>query len=254
MTPLARAAMATPQATATLPIGSRGPAASSATTSATPTHTPADVEKRPSELFSHFDLDNDGSINREEFLAVLERWHIHISPEQVDALMKALDTDGDGRISAAEFSKVLQSAMDTDSKVCVSMVIPSTSSVDVQGTEADLLTRRNEVLQFFAQRFGGSTAKAAHQGAYQAYNGDLVYEQGIVVDTFTTPVKWKESASRIRKQVQLWCSAWGQECIALIVNGSMEFVVPPENSASPEQILHSMMRHLDTYAQWGVLD
>lgn len=57
--------------------------------------------------FSVFDINHDGRISREEFLAGLsaltELAGTAITPSQAEELLKALDKDGDGEISFTEF-------------------------------------------------------------------------------------------------------------------------------------------------------
>ena len=54
-------------------------------------------------VFKKYDADGGGSIDRDEFAAVLEEFKILLSPAEVAAVFKIFDPDGGGTISYIEF-------------------------------------------------------------------------------------------------------------------------------------------------------
>ena len=57
--------------------------------------------------WKYVDLDNSGTVNRQELERALKMWGIEMSPAHVAQLWKACDTTGDGEISYAEFVSAL---------------------------------------------------------------------------------------------------------------------------------------------------
>lgn len=56
--------------------------------------------------FKKFDADNNGYITTTELSHILSRMGRHLSRQDVDAMIKSIDTSGDGRISFDEFCKL----------------------------------------------------------------------------------------------------------------------------------------------------
>jgi Ca2+-binding EF-hand superfamily protein len=66
------------------------------------------------ELFSQFDADHDGTLNREELKAfydglVANRADLGLSADGYDAWYSTIDKDGDGTVNVAELANYLQS-------------------------------------------------------------------------------------------------------------------------------------------------
>ena len=59
------------------------------------------------ECFKEFDADGSGFIENKEVAAICEKLGMKATKEEVDALIKEADTSKDGKISLAEFTKVL---------------------------------------------------------------------------------------------------------------------------------------------------
>lgn len=55
------------------------------------------------EIFDHYDRDQNGSIDRGEFVAVCEALGAGFTDEEIAAGWDAVDSDGNGRISWKEF-------------------------------------------------------------------------------------------------------------------------------------------------------
>ncbi|KAK8789382.1 hypothetical protein WA538_001159 [Blastocystis sp. DL] len=55
------------------------------------------------EAFAVFDVDKDGYITKSELHQVMNRLGENLTDEQLDAMIKEADTDGDGKINIAEF-------------------------------------------------------------------------------------------------------------------------------------------------------
>lgn len=53
--------------------------------------------------FRQFDQDNSGYIQAKELETVLQRMGRRLNKSEIDAMVKALDTTGDGKISFEEF-------------------------------------------------------------------------------------------------------------------------------------------------------
>nr|XP_034323714.1 neo-calmodulin [Crassostrea gigas] len=59
------------------------------------------------EAFKLFDKDNNGCITVTELRNILTETGQKIRPEEADELMKAIDTDGDGKIDYEEFCRMM---------------------------------------------------------------------------------------------------------------------------------------------------
>ena len=59
----------------------------------------ADTEKELKEAFSVFDQDGDGFINARELKQVMANLGENLSDEDIDAMVKEADKDGDGKIN-----------------------------------------------------------------------------------------------------------------------------------------------------------
>lgn len=62
--------------------------------------------------FKLFDMDNSGSIDREELIKILMATHMSTDPSQVeskvDAIMRQGDTDGSGELEVDDFHQVAE--------------------------------------------------------------------------------------------------------------------------------------------------
>jgi Ca2+-binding EF-hand superfamily protein len=56
------------------------------------------------ETFEHFDEDDDGSIDREEFADVMDALGADMSPDELDVGFDIIDEDGNGEIEYDEFA------------------------------------------------------------------------------------------------------------------------------------------------------
>ena len=59
--------------------------------------------------FKAFDLNGDGFITPEELKTVLNKQNASLNDDQVNAFLKAADTNGDGKIDYPEFLKLMSS-------------------------------------------------------------------------------------------------------------------------------------------------
>jgi len=55
------------------------------------------------EIFGHFDKNNNGVIERDEFVALLTALEADLTPDQIDAGLVALDKNKNGQIEFQEF-------------------------------------------------------------------------------------------------------------------------------------------------------
>ena len=60
-----------------------------------------------SEAFAVFDVDKDGFITKGELRQVMNRLGENLTDEQLDAMIREADLDGDGKINAEEFKKLM---------------------------------------------------------------------------------------------------------------------------------------------------
>ena len=56
--------------------------------------------------FKKFDTDNNGYITSKELGEILDRLGRHVSRRDVEAMIKTMDTNGDGKLSFEEFCKL----------------------------------------------------------------------------------------------------------------------------------------------------
>lgn len=193
--------------------------------------------------FAELDEDGSGKVTATELLAFLGKHGMGLSPEHARAMVEFADTDGDGVIAMEEFVR-LSGALSTEPMdMRIQLFVPSTSSVSVEGTEDELQRRQVHVLGYFAGIFGGATAGATCQGAYKAESGELVFEQVVPVQSYTSASIWESHGAEVREEVRRLCEAWGQECMGLDVDGTMEYLMPEENP-TPEKLWKSVIKRL----------
>ena len=59
------------------------------------------------EAFAYFDKDNSGYISVDELGEVMSKMGRNYSKQDLDRMIRAVDTDGNGRIEINEFTKLL---------------------------------------------------------------------------------------------------------------------------------------------------
>lgn len=59
------------------------------------------------EAFAVFDVDKDGYITKSELRQVMNRLGESLTDEQLDAMIKEADTDGDGKIDIKDFKSLM---------------------------------------------------------------------------------------------------------------------------------------------------
>ncbi len=59
------------------------------------------------EAFAVFDVDKDGYITKSELRQVMNRLGESLTDEQLDAMIREADTDGDGKIDIKDFKSLM---------------------------------------------------------------------------------------------------------------------------------------------------
>jgi len=72
------------------------------------TKTPEASAGLQSRSFEALDVDQQGALSREEILAMLSEWNQPINPKMLDVLWSLFDKDGDSKLSAHEFTMMMQ--------------------------------------------------------------------------------------------------------------------------------------------------
>lgn len=67
-----------------------------------------DTEQEVREAFAVFDKNNDGKISADELRAVMLKLGERLTDEEIDEMIREADADGDGYIDYQEFSNLLQ--------------------------------------------------------------------------------------------------------------------------------------------------
>ena len=57
--------------------------------------------------FASYDIDNSGYITKDEFIQVIRKRGMSITPDRIDQLIKEYDVDGNGKIDYEEFVMIL---------------------------------------------------------------------------------------------------------------------------------------------------
>ena len=191
------------------------------------------------------DADHDGRVSLSEFSTYIKQNNLVFSDDEIDAMFKYLDADNSGFLSLAEVTFLFRLSIQEDESmgVRIRVVIPSTDAVSVALKDEDFEKRMHEIREIFCQTFGGCTAYPAQLGSYLAHDGSIVNEKVASLETFSTKVKWEKNETHIRNLIQGKCKAWGQECMALEINGVMEYVTPLEEdeSISGEKLVKQLM-------------
>eukprot|EP00802_Teleaulax_amphioxeia_P004645 Tamp_04649.p1 GENE.Tamp_04649~~Tamp_04649.p1 ORF type:complete len:798 (+),score=167.98 Tamp_04649:99-2492(+) len=68
--------------------------------------------KAMAELFNKYDVDGQGSIDRDEFRDALESMHVHLSDQELEELIAKVDEDGSGEIEFNEFKAMIDSMIE----------------------------------------------------------------------------------------------------------------------------------------------
>jgi hypothetical protein len=64
------------------------------------------INKEMKEAFQKIDVDNSGSIDKEEFSQILEKFPSFFTKEDIDAMYAYADADGNGKITYSEFTEI----------------------------------------------------------------------------------------------------------------------------------------------------
>ena len=102
----------------------------------------------------------------------------------------------------------------------VAVYVPS---VDRDGNKVDQKAHAEDVARLFSQGFGGATAYPA-TGYWVNGRGDLVEEEIIKVEGWTTSDRATEAENLARGIAYMVCKRAKQEAVTIEVNGRMEFV------------------------------
>ena len=57
--------------------------------------------------FASYDVDNSGFITKDEFIQVIRKRGMAITPDRIDELIKEYDVDGNGKLDYEEFVLIL---------------------------------------------------------------------------------------------------------------------------------------------------
>ncbi|KAG8782609.1 calmodulin-like 3 [Ceratobasidium sp. 428] len=68
----------------------------------------AQAEDELRKVFTEFDLDRSGLIERGEMKAVLAKLGDKLSDEEIQLIIREVDMDGDGKVNFAEFTRMMQ--------------------------------------------------------------------------------------------------------------------------------------------------
>lgn len=85
--------------------------------------------------FHAVDVDNSGTVNRQELERALKLWGVPMAPSRIDQLFKACDNDGSGEIDYTEFV----SALARDTVMPASMIEPKSVKASIAPPGADSL-------------------------------------------------------------------------------------------------------------------
>jgi len=66
---------------------------------------PAHREQELLDAFNVFDINNDGYISKDELRQVMKKIDTHITEEELNDMIEAIDEDGDGQVNYEEFIK-----------------------------------------------------------------------------------------------------------------------------------------------------
>ncbi|UJR10792.1 hypothetical protein I4U23_014979 [Adineta vaga] len=197
-------------------------------------------------------VNNDGTVTLDELKAHSKRFKLGFNDEQIETMFKYCDKDNTGNLSLDEVSWLLFLA-DSDANkagVRLRIVIPSTNPMNSPTTTSDFNTRLASFQNLLCKTCGGCTVYPAKQSSYLVHNDELIQVTVTSVETFCTKNKWSENEQNIRDAIKSKCIEWGQECIALEVNGVLEYIVPDNNNASDVvQTAESLLRQLAVRVQ-----
>ena len=182
------------------------------------------------QAFSDADITSDGKISKNEFdVFCLMQGNLGLTSLQLDRLYILLSSkdalsEVDSFISAA----ISSSGYDANGKIGAShhveIYVPSTTDIDKIIDESVLEKRVKEVAIFLTHIFHGASAAAPTMGYYKTDAGVLVMEKTVKVYSFTTLDLLNEKRDEVMTFAQKIASTWSQECIALVIDGTMHFV------------------------------
>jgi calmodulin len=137
-----------------------------------------------SEMFDHFDKDNDGIIHRDELGSVLESMGMHLNDHEKEAMVTKLDADGDGDITKDEFTHWMLSHRHTDE-------------------EEDLKQTAKRIFQMFDTDGGGTVSVEEFQVEMNKLNSGMdINEITALVREFDTDGDGEISLEEFEKVIE----------------------------------------------------
>lgn len=134
----------------------------------------------------------------------------------------------------------------------VEVYVPSTANIDELIDEKDLQKRVKETAIFLTECFYGASAAAATMGYYKTDAGALVMEKTIKVYSFTTLALLRDKQASVMAFAQKKAIEWSQECIAVVVDGTMNFVYQTNtenaNEMSDTQLMNTFFSRVRRYS------
>ena len=211
------------------------------------------------EAFGQADIKHDGKLSKKEFMSFLQvQGGLGIAAADQRRLFdllsekNALDCSNSFVATAVAASGYGRSDA-LGSAHQVEVYVPSTANVNEVINETDLLLRVEATAVFLTGLFYGASVASPTTGYYKADDGELVREKTYKVYSFTTLSKLHAKNDEILNFAQEMCVEWSQECIAVVIDGTMHFVYPPDAPGSEQvsdgkliQVFFSRIkRHVD---------
>src|SRR3990167_636842 len=186
------------------------------------------------------DADGDNQVSLEEFRTYIRNNNLGFHDSQIDAMFKAADKDNSGHLDTHELAYIFQLS-DHSKNTKIQLVIPSTDSVSEVISPAKFFDRVSQFQVLFCQLFGGCTTSPTLEGCYLATTGQVVKEMVATVETYCSDAAWAEKQEEIKSLIRQKCKEWGQECMALIINGNMIYVnADIAEETNPEILLQQL--------------
>ena len=189
-----------------------------------------------SQTFAEADIKGDGKLSKNEFKTfVVAQGGLGLNKTDQNRLYNLLEE----RNALDDCSSFLATAVATSelgSSHQVEMYVPSTADVSRVINEEELRQRVDQTAVFFTEVFYGASVASATLGYYKSDDGAIVKEKTHKIYSFTTLSILQRSTDDVLQFAQEKCEEWTQECIAVVIDGTMHFVYPANVD---ESIVHT---------------
>ena len=180
--------------------------------------------------FSDADIKHDGTLSRQELMLFIHKQGgLGMNKKDQERLYDLLQ-ERNALNDSESFVATAVATSELNSSHHIEMYVPSTADIATVIDEDELQQRVQQTAVFFTQKFHGASVMAATMGYYKTDEGELVKEKTHKIYSFTTLATLKAQTNDVMEFARQMCDDWSQECIAIVIDGTMHFVYSADES------------------------